>query len=103
MNIGGSKSAGEYGSKQAHQSRTSSAQHKSGTRNVARIRLASQQDDTEGGDDANQDLASPRVRGEVTEANDSYCYDYAKGKNVKKYSKHDVKTVVKTITINKKT
>ena len=77
MNIGGTKS-GEHGSKQAHQSRTST-QHKSGNRNVARIRLASQQDDTEGGDDANQDLASPRVR-EVTEANDSYCYDYAKGK-----------------------
>ena len=42
---------------------------------LVRLRLASQQDETEADDGNAADGASPRIR-EMTETNDSYAYDY---------------------------
>lgn len=47
-------------------------------KNLVRLKLTSQQDDTEADDAPNPDLVSPRVK-EVTETHDSCAYDCGKG------------------------
>lgn len=47
-------------------------------KNLVRLKLTSQQDDTEAEDAPNPDLVSPRVK-EVTETHDSCAYDCGKG------------------------
>ncbi|CAL8111016.1 unnamed protein product [Orchesella dallaii] len=49
-------------------------------KNLVRLKLTSQQDDTEAEEVPNPDLVSPRVK-EVTETVDSCGYDYAKGRD----------------------
>lgn len=84
MNIGGAKTveAKSSGQREAP-AKSSGTSHKTGNRNVARLKLASQQDDTEG-DDGNPEVQSPKAR-EVTETNDSCGYENVKGMKRRKF------------------